>query len=88
MKKSDIDGIKKQATAEAIDVAMTLLFGIPVKVLHDKYGWGMKKRLPEFAEAIIEVYQEFVDGELTLEELSELVYEQCGIRFEKGDANE
>lgn len=83
MKVSDLERIKNEARSEAVDTAMILLLGIPVKVLHDKYGWGMKKRLPEFAESLLDVYSDFSDGAMTLDEFRELIYVECGIKFEK-----
>ena len=38
MKQSDIKKIKQEATEQAVDAAMVLLLGIPVKVLKEKYG--------------------------------------------------
>lgn len=83
LKSSDISNMKKTATSDAIDTAMALLLSIPIKVMHDKYGWGMKKRLPEFADALIDEYQEFADGNMSLEEYQEMVYEYCGVKFIK-----
>ena len=83
VKESDLSNMKSKATEQAVDTAMILLLSIPVKVMHDKYGWGMKKRLPELAEALIDEYQEFADGNMTLEEYQEMVYEYCGMKFEK-----
>lgn len=83
MKKSDIDRIKRESAEKAIDTAITLLLSIPIKVVHDKYGWGMKKRLPEFAEALTDEYQRFSDGEMTLEEYQEMVFEYCGVKFKE-----
>ena len=59
MKQSDIKKIKQEASEKAVNTAMILLLGIPVKVLKEQYGWGMKKRLPEFCEAMIDVYTDF-----------------------------
>ena len=83
MKASDLERIKNEAREEAVDTAMVLLLGIPVKVLHDKYGWGTKKRLPEFAEAVLDVYSDFSEGDMTLEEFRELIYTECGIKFQE-----
>ena len=81
MKQSDIKKIKQEATEQAVDTAMTLLLGIPIKVLKEKYGWGMKKRLPEFCQAMLDTYDEFSRGDLTLEEFAELMYQECGVKF-------
>lgn len=85
MKVSDIERVKNEAREEAVDIAMILLLGIPIKVLRDKYGWGMKKRLPEFAEAILDVYSDFSEGDMTLEEFREIIYQECSIKFEKAE---
>ena len=53
---------------------------IPTKVMHEKYGWGMK-RLADFAEAIADEYQNFADGELSAEDYREFVFQECGIKF-------
>lgn len=82
-KQSDIKRIKQEATEQAVNTAMTLLLGIPVKVLKEKYGWGMKKRLPEFCQAMLDTYDEFSGGDLTLEEFAELIYQECGVKFKR-----
>ena len=33
--------------------------------------------------ALLEVYSDFSEGDMTLEEFRELIYEECGIRFQK-----
>ena len=68
VKKSDITRMRQEDTEKAIDTAMVLLLSIPIKVMHDKYGWGMRKRLPELSDALIDEYQAFVEGDMTLEE--------------------
>lgn len=88
LKQSDIEKIKKQASEEAIQSAMLLLFAVPVKVMHDAYRWG-PKRLPEFAEKLTEEWAEFENGAMSLEEYAAFVYETTGIKFEKTeDGNE
>lgn len=83
MKQSDIERIKKEAANKAIDSAMILLLSIPIKVMREKYGWGMKSRLPGLSEAIIDEYQAFSDGDMTLEEYQEMVFEYCGVKFKE-----
>ena len=77
MKQSDIKNIKNQA----VDVAFKLMLGIPVMVLHDKYGWGGKKRLPEFGDYVLELYDSFDKGFLTLDDIEKTIYEETGISF-------
>lgn len=83
IKKSDINSMKQNAVNEAADAAMVLLLALPIKVLRDEYGWGVKKRLPEFADKLTEEYKRFTEGESSLEEYANLVYEMTGIRFER-----
>ena len=80
MKKSDIARIKK----EAAETAIILLLSIPVKVMQDKFGWG-KKRLEALSSFLIDEYQAFSDGEMTLLEYQDMVYEQCGIKFQRNE---
>lgn len=79
IKKSDIDRIKREAT----ETAMVLLLSVPIKVMHEQFGWGMKKRLPRLSDALIDEYQAFSDGDMTLEEYQNMVYEYCGVKFQK-----
>lgn len=81
VKQSDINKLKK----ESVDTAMVLLLSVPIKVMHDKYGWGMRKRLPELADLLIDEYQNFADGYITLEEYQQLMYKWCGVKFQKDE---
>ena len=76
IKRSDINSMKEQAVSDAADAAMVLLLALPIKVLRDEYGWGTKKRLPEFADKLTEEYQKFADGDVSLEEYANLVMVQ------------
>ena len=77
-----IEQIKKKATDDALHQAMVLLFGIPVLVLREQYGWGAQKRLPEFAEHLTDYYQEFAEGQWTVEEYEKIVLDYTGIGFQ------
>lgn len=83
MKKSDIEQIKAKAREEASEEAIILLFALPIKLLHDEYGWGTQKRLPEFGEKLTDEYQAFSDGTMSLKEYADLVFEYTGIKFER-----
>lgn len=88
MKQSDIQNMKQTAVSEAVDTAMILLLALPIKVLRDEYGWGTKKRLPEFAEKLVDEYTSFNSDKQTLEEYAQMVYEYTGIKFEKNKEEE
>lgn len=81
MKQSDIKRIKEDTTNDAVVQAFTLMLAIPVMVMRKKYGWGTRKRLPEFAEAILDEYTLFQNDEMTIEEYQDIVMEYCGINF-------
>ena len=81
MTSSQLNSMKEEITNEAVVDAFTLMLAIPVKVMYEKYGWGMKKRLPEFAEAILEEYEHFQNDEISARDYEELVYQYCGIKF-------
>lgn len=82
IKNSDIRHMKENAVSEAADAAMVLLFAIPVKVMREKYGFGAK-RLTALADALTAEYQNFSDGDTSLEEYANLVYQYTGIKFER-----
>lgn len=83
LKQSDIDNMKDKAVSEATDTALILLLALPIKVLRDEYGWASKKRLPEFAEKLTDEYANFSNGDTSLEEYAQMVYEYTGIKFER-----
>lgn len=83
MGKQQVVKLKEDVTDDVVAVTMCLLFAMPIKVLKDKYGWGCKKRLPEFADLLAAEYQKFADSEMTLEEYADSLYQECGIKFEK-----
>lgn len=89
LKKSDIDRMilkaRNDAKEEAIEEAFILMMAIPVKVMHDRYGWRMKKRLPELAEAITDEFQRFSEGEMTAEQYRQFVFENCGLMFKRSE---
>ena len=89
IKKKDIDGMKAQATKEAAETAFLLMLAIPATVIHNHYGKLMRKqvngksRIERFTDMCIDLYCRFQDGEVTLEELQNTLYEQTGIQFRK-----
>ena len=76
---------RKVNTSDAVDAVFAMLLGLPCKVLKEKYGWGLKKRLPEFAEAVLAEYEQFEESPESVEELQEFIFEQTGMKFQKVD---
>lgn len=87
--KSQIDNIKSKATDDALTIAFKLLVCIPVMVIHDKYSKLIKKdvdgmsREERMAEYVIDLYDTFQQGYITLEELEECLRRETGMRFEE-----
>jgi hypothetical protein len=89
MKVSDIQQIKTQATNTAADTAFFLMLAIPVMVIHDKYPQLMrrevdgKQRAERFADLCLDLYDSFNKGYVTLDDLSQCLWEEAGIKLEK-----
>ena len=78
----DIQRMKKEAYDEAVGTAITLLLSIPVKVVAERYDWSPED-VQGFCSDILEEYERFDEGDLTLEELQQYVFEHCGVKFER-----
>lgn len=76
-----IEDIKKSATNEALDTAFILMLGLPVMVVHDKFGKLMKKenRLKNLADEILELYDTFKEGRITLDDVIQTIKEETGV---------
>ena len=71
---------------QAINTALLLLLSLPSTVLKEDY-WpkSYKKQLPGFNQKILDKYNQFLNGELDLDELSNTLWEDAGIKFEEGE---
>lgn len=77
-----VDKDIEEAMRIGAEKGFVLTIGIPIKVMHDKYGWRRRKRLPDFAEAIIDEYTAFSEGQKTIQEYIDYVFEHCGLKLE------
>lgn len=82
--KDDIARIKREATEDAVNTAMTLMLALPLEVLMDHY-WqkSYEKRLPEFVDHVLEYYRMWQDDELDMDELKRDLWEYGGVRLEE-----
>lgn len=80
LRQSDIDRIKKEQTSKAVDVAFTLLLGMPVMVLHDKYGFQPDK-LESFVTDTLSLYDSYEKGYLTLEDIKQTLEYEAGVKL-------
>ena len=71
---------------KAVDTGFILMLAIPVMVLHDKY-WAKtaKKRLPEFIDRCLDLYDSYNKGYVELKDLTDTLWEEGGIRLERSD---
>lgn len=77
---------KQEATDDAINTAMTLLLVLPMEVLMDHY-WqkDYQKKIPKFAERILEYYSKWQDGELNMDKMKQDLWDYAGIRLEEAE---
>ena len=90
IKTADVDKIKKESAQEAVDVGFTLMLAIPTMVIHDKFGKLMKKvdkegktREETFVDLCLDVYDSFVKGYITLDDLHKCLYEEGGTQVKR-----
>ena len=76
---------RKTASSEVISKLFTLLLGLPCKVLYDQYGWRTKKRLPEFAQSVLDLWEQFDESAESYEQMQEWIFRETGIKFEEGE---
>lgn len=79
-----IEQLKKDAAKEAIGQVIELTLGLPAMVLKDKYGFG-KKRLPEFLDHVVDLYESYEMGYLTLQDVRDALWEEGGYKIQKRD---
>lgn len=74
--------IKREATDEAVNTALTLLLTLPLEVLMDHF-WkkSYPKKIPKFADLLIEYYDRWQNGELDLDELKEDLWKYGGSKI-------
>ena len=94
IKSSDVRQMKEQATKCAADTAFLLMLAIPVMILHDKYGLLMKRevdgksREERFVDLCLDLYDSFEKGYITIDDLHKCLWEEAGIKIERGKGNE
>lgn len=89
LNKLQIDKIKKDALNEATDRAFILMIGLPVWVLHNNYPQLMKKevdgkgREERFTDLLIDLYDSFQKGYLSLDDIFNTLKEEAGVDIRK-----
>lgn len=78
-----IEQIKKETTDKTLETAFSLMLGIPLMVLRDKYGFG-KKRMNEYIDYALETYDSFNKGYFTLEDVEKMLKEEVEVNIRRG----
>lgn len=85
IKVSELEAMKQDAVKKAVDKAFFLMLAIPTMVIHDKFGKIMKKHTEEgsrearFTDEVLELYDTFQKGYVTLPDLHKCLLEEAGI---------
>ena len=79
-----IEEIKRKAVKDAVQALIELTLGLPVMVLHDKHGWG-KIRNERFVDDVMNLYDSYEKGYLSLEDIRDVLWEEAGTRIKKAD---
>lgn len=72
----------KETADTVIDTIAVLIFTLPMQVLKDYY-WpkSYKKKLPEFTDHLVEYFEKFQNGELSMDKLKEDLWNDTGFKF-------
>lgn len=75
----------KRRKRQSEEIAKGYLLGVAhaVMILH-RSGWGTKKRLPEFAESMIDEFDQWQNGEHGYKEMIDRLEQLTGLQVEEG----
>lgn len=80
--KAMIQQAKRTAANQATDQVVKLMLALPVYVLHDKWGFG-KVRCERFANELLELYDAYQSGYVTIEDLLQVLENEAGMTISK-----
>jgi hypothetical protein len=78
--EDQIEKLKRDAANEATRKAFVMLMSIPVMVLHDKFGFGVR-RLTRFLDYVLIWCESVQNNETNLVELIKIAEDECGIKI-------
>ena len=82
--QEQIDQIKKEAISNATSVAFTLMLALPLEVLTGDGYWKKtcKRRCPKFLNDLLNLYDSWEKGVLSMDELRKDLWEIGGIKLD------
>lgn len=83
---AEMNGIIEEAKSEVLNQMMTLMFALPIMVLKKHY-WkkGDARRMREFTQRVLEIYEAYENGEITLDDIRKELWDTVGIRLEESE---
>lgn len=86
--QSQIEQLKQVAYEEAVAEAMKLMLTIPLEVLAKDY-WprSAEKRCPGFVQKVLNLYEQYEAGKVSMESMVEDLWTYGGVRFETEKEN-
>ncbi|MDD3020927.1 MAG: hypothetical protein PHX61_08125 [Alphaproteobacteria bacterium] len=87
IKRSDVDAMKKDAANKAAETGFLLMLGLPILVLHDKYGFG-PVRCERFIDQVLKEYAMFEEGYMTMDDVAKILKDEAGITIERKNDRE
>lgn len=76
-----IQQIKQDAAAQAMEQAFIIMMGLPLLALRDKFNFG-KVRLERFSDAVLDLWDSFNRDYITLQDCIDLIYKETGVKIE------
>lgn len=81
----EYDRVLNDIRTKSTEDALVLCFTVPIMVLRKYYGWGSRKRLPDFAEKLTDEYQRVFDSGMNLRTYADECEKLTGIKFQMTD---
>ena len=87
----DIAKLKAEATVEAVEIGLNLLFGIPLLAMRDLNNWSSgsdwgKKRLNKLHQKMYEIYMDVERGNITLYDINAILEVEVGLEVNNKSA--
>lgn len=74
--------LKQEVTNDAVDELITILFTLPMAVLmEDFWPKSYDKKIPKFTEKLLVKYNQYVEGEMDINELKDRLWNEAGIKM-------